>query len=142
MPRVLTSLGTREVFHYVSQQPGRPMWFGVGPQGQPVFGLPGNPVATLTCLIRYVVPAAASAMGTAPAPPVSLPLAAAVKFSRALTRFLPVCVRWDELGRAAAVPRPTNGPGDFLALTGTDGFVELPPSEQYPEGFLAPLYRW
>jgi len=32
--------------------------------GQAVFGLPGNPVSTLVCLIRYVIPAIAEAMGT------------------------------------------------------------------------------
>lgn len=142
VPKVLKSLGVREVFHYVSQQPGRPMWFGAGPSGQLVFGLPGNPVATLICLIRYVVPAVASAMGAPRAPHARLPLASPVRFGRPTTRFLPVSVQGDELGRLSAVPRPPNGPGDFLGLTGTDGFVELPPRDDYPEGFVATLYRW
>jgi hypothetical protein len=41
------------------------------------------------------------------------------------------------------VPRIPNGSGDFLALAGTDGFVELPPqADSYPEGFIANMYRW
>ena len=56
VPKVLQQLGVQEVFHNVAQRPGRPMWFGIGPQGQAVFGLPGNPVSTLVCLIRYVIP--------------------------------------------------------------------------------------
>ncbi len=142
VPKILKSLGVREIFHYVSQQPGRPMWFGTGPSGQAVFGLPGNPVATLVCLIRYVVPAIASAMGAPRPSPVHIPISSPVKFGRATTRFVPISVRGDELGRISAVPRPPNGPGDFLGLTGTDGFVELPPREEYPEGFIATLYRW
>ncbi len=142
VPKILKSLGVREIFHYVAQQPGRPMWFGVGPRGQAVFGLPGNPVATLVCLMRYVVPALASAMGAARTAPVRIPIASPVKFGRATTRFVPVSVRDDELGRLTAIPRPPNGPGDFLGLTGTDGFAELPPREEYPEGFVAALYRW
>ena len=56
--------------------------------------------------------------------------------------FLPVAVQYDA-GGPRAIPRRTNGPGDFLALTKTDGFVELPPSASgYPEGFVADLYRW
>jgi hypothetical protein len=52
-------------------------------------------------------------------------------------------VRHDNSGHAKAVPKPPNGPGDFLALTAADGFVELPPrAEGFPEGFVAPLYRW
>jgi molybdopterin molybdotransferase len=142
VPKVLKSLGVREVFHYVTQQPGRPMWFGVGSRGQLVFGLPGNPVSTLICLIRYVVPAVASAMGAHRAPPERIALSSPVKFDRAVTRFLPVGIRCDDPGRLSAAPRPPNGPGDFLALTGTDGFVELPPRNEYPEGFVATLYRW
>jgi molybdopterin biosynthesis enzyme len=38
---------------------------------------------------------------------------------------------------------PPQGSGDFLALAGTDGFVELPPRpEGYPAGFMADFYRW
>src|SRR5271168_883023 len=55
VPTVLMQLGVQEVFHNIAQRPGRPMWFGIGPQGQMVFGLPGNPVSTLVCLIRYVI---------------------------------------------------------------------------------------
>ncbi len=62
VPRVLLQLGVQQVFHQIAQQPGQPMWFGIGPQGQAIFGLPGAPVSTLVCLIRYVIPAIASAM--------------------------------------------------------------------------------
>ncbi|MGH8150723.1 MAG: molybdopterin molybdotransferase MoeA [Steroidobacteraceae bacterium] len=142
VPAVLRSLGVREVFHYVAQQPGRPMWFGVGPGGEPVFGLPGNPVATLVCLMRYVVPAITAAMGAPRPPPERIPLAEPVRYGRATTRFLPVSLLRDAPGRVRALPRPTNGPGDFLALAASDGFVELSPSEEYREGFIGSLYRW
>ena len=61
VPKVLAQLGVQQVFHNIAQRPGKPMWFGIGPQGQAVFGLPGNPVSTLVCLIRYVIPAIAEA---------------------------------------------------------------------------------
>src|ERR1700730_6824868 len=63
VPKVLMQLGVQQAFHNVAQRPGKPMWFGVGPRGQTVFGLPGNPVSTLICLIRYVIPAIAESMG-------------------------------------------------------------------------------
>jgi molybdopterin molybdotransferase len=138
----LKDLGVREIFYHVAQRPGMPMWFGVGPAGQVVFGLPGNPVATLVCLTRYVIPGAITAMGTLPAPLEQIALASPVQ-KRALTHFLPVSLAADNSGRPAAIPKAPNGPGDFLALTGTDGFVELAPQlEEFPVGFLAPLYRW
>jgi len=143
VPKVLKSLGVREVFYQVAQRPGMPMWFGITEAGCAVFGLPGNPVATLVCLIRYVIPAAAAAMGAFASPPERIALAEAVSVARAtFAYFLPVAMQYDA-GGPRAIPRRTNGPGDFLALTKTDGFVELPPSASgHPEGFVADLYRW
>jgi molybdopterin biosynthesis enzyme len=70
-------------------------------------------------------------------------LAEPVKLNRTMAYFLPVRVQYDGLGHAVAAPRPPNGPGDFLALTAADGFVELPPqAEPYSPGFVATLYRW
>ena len=143
VPKVLQQLGVQEVFHKIAQRPGRPMWFGIGPQGQSVFGLPGNPVSTLVCLIRYVIPAIAEAMGTRRAPLERLALAAPVTFQHPLAYFLPVAIEHDEWGRPWASPRRPNGSGDFLGLRGTDGFVELPPGPNtYPKGFVTTVYRW
>lgn len=143
VPKVLQQIGVQEVFHKIAQRPGKPMWFGIGPHGQAVFGLPGNPVSTLVCLIRYVIPAIAEAMGTKRALPERLALAAPVAFQQALTYFLPVAIEHDDWGRPWANPRRPNGSGDFLSLTGTDGFVELPPGPNtYPKGFVTTVYRW
>jgi molybdopterin molybdotransferase len=143
VPKVLQQLGVQQVFHKIAQRPGKPMWFGIGPQGQAVFGLPGNPVSTLVCLIRYVIPAIAEAMGTKRVLPERLALAVPVSFQPALAYFLPVAIEHDDWGRPWANPRRSNGSGDFLSLTGTDGFVELPPGPNtYPKGFVTPVYRW
>jgi molybdopterin molybdotransferase len=143
VPRVLAQLGVQEVFHNIAQRPGKPMWFGIGPQGQAVFGLPGNPVSTLVCLIRYVIPAIAAAMGTKRRPPERLALAAPVTFRTPLAYFLPIIIEHDDWGRPWAAPKPANGSGDFLSLAGTDGFVELPPGPNtFAKGFVAPVYRW
>jgi molybdopterin molybdotransferase len=143
VPKVLSQLGVQAVFHNIAQRPGKPMWFGIGPQGQAVFGLPGNPVSTLVCLIRYVIPAIAEAMGTKREPPERLALASPVTFQPPLAYFLPVSIEHDDWGRPWANPRPPNGSGDFLSLAGTDGFVELPPGPNtYPKGFVTTVYRW
>jgi molybdopterin molybdotransferase len=143
VPKVLARIGVREVFYQVAQRPGMPLYFGVSPAGQAVFGLPGNPVSTLMCLVRYVVPALIHLSGRAQPAVQRMPLAATVKFARPVTYFLPVSVRFDDNGAPAAIPAPPNGPGDFLALTNTDGFVELPPqSEAFQPGFVARFHRW
>jgi molybdopterin molybdotransferase len=143
VPRVLEELGVEVVFHKVAQRPGKPLWFGVAPSGAAVFALPGNPVSTLVCLARYVVPALFASMGQSGRPAEKIALDAPVTVKVDLTFFMPVKVSIDDWGRAWASPSPTNGSGDFVALAGTDGFVELPPGPNtYPKGFVTRLYRW
>jgi molybdopterin molybdotransferase len=143
VPKVLGQLGVREIFHRVAQRPGKPMWFGVGSEGQAVFGLPGNPVSTLVCLIRYVIPALTAAAGATRMPQERLALSAPVTFDLPMTLFMPVSTVPDEWGRPWVMPRPTNTSGDYLSLVGTDGFIELPPGPNtYPKEFVANVYRW
>lgn len=145
VPAALAACGVREVFHRIAQRPGKPMWFGAGAQGQAVFALPGNPVSTMVCLSRYVVPALINVMGAAPgtAVPAKIALAAPINWNSSFTGFVPVKLDTDESGRSWAVAAPHNGSGDFAALAGTVGFVELPPGPAvYPKGFVTCLYRW
>ena len=143
LPKVLPELGVERVLHGIAQRPGKPMWFGSSHEGCAVFALPGNPVSTLVCMARYVVPALWAAMGAQHDAPERLALADHVEWDSKLTGFLPVRVTVDEWGRPWAHPCPTNGSGDFAALAGTDGFVELPPGPNtYAKGFVTRLYRW
>ena len=143
VPKVLEKLGVGLVFHHVAQRPGKPMWFGVSQSGPAVFALPGNPVSTLVCLSRYVLPALRAAMGQSAGEAPRISLTAPVDVKAPLAYYLPVKLRSDDWGRTSAEPCPTNGSGDFTALAGTDGFVELPPGpHQLPKGFVARFFRW
>jgi molybdopterin molybdotransferase len=143
VPKVLEKLGVGLVFHHIAQRPGKPMWFGVSQSGPAVFALPGNPVSTLVCLSRYVLPALRAAMGQMPAAPPRIAITAPVDVKAPLAFYMPVNLRSDEWGRTSAEPKPTNGSGDFTALAGTDGFIELPPGPNtFPKGFVAPFFRW
>ncbi len=143
VPKVLEELGVHCIFHGVAQRPGRPMWFGTSAEGRAAFALPGNPVSTLVCLIRYVVPALYAAMGMPEAAPERVALAAPLAWKPALTGFMPVRIAFDDWARPWATPCPTNDSGDFAALAHTDGFVELPsgPAE-LPKGHVARFFRW
>jgi molybdopterin molybdotransferase len=60
-----------------------------------------------------------------------------------MTYFMPVRLIGANAGASLAQAQPPQGSGDFLALAGTDGFVELPPQPVgYPAGFVADFYRW
>jgi molybdopterin molybdotransferase len=143
VPSVLTELGAKLVLQKVEQRPGRPMWFGVSARGKPIFALPGNPVSTLVCATRYIVPALRQASGL-PAPTVELAeLTAPIEASATLTLFTPVTVSSSPRATLLATPHPTNTSGDFVTLAGTDGFVELAAKRgPHPTGTIARLFRW
>lgn len=142
VPQVLAELGVKVVFHKVAQRPGKPLWFGIGEGGRTVYALPGNPVSTLVCLVRYVLPGLAAAQGAVPRPQQRVALGADFQARTALTQFVPARIAFDQ-GRRVAQLQPTRGSGDFTSLLGTDGFVELPPGPQVlPGGTLVPLYCW
>jgi molybdopterin molybdotransferase len=123
VPALLDSLGCRCLFHGVTQRPGKPAGCWLGPAGQVVMALPGNPVSALTGLHAFVLPALAVASGRPlPKPRLVVP---AGRFDglHGMTQHLPVQLAED--GRAHAAP--TGNSGDFIGLLRSDGFVTIPP---------------
>jgi molybdopterin molybdotransferase len=143
VPGVLNELGVEVVFHKVSQRPGKPMWFGMGPDGQAVFALPGNPVSALVCCRQYVITALDAAAGLREAAPEFASLAQEFTFNPKLTCFLPVNLVSGVGGQTLAMPVHTNTSGDFTALSGTAGYIELALEEtKFAAGSGARLRRW
>lgn len=141
VPQVLTELGVRQVFHKIAQRPGKPLWFGVRDDGKAVYALPGNPVSTLVCQRRYVMPGLLAAMGAADKSEwVTLKVAANPRSD--LTLFVPAILS-DEDGMTRVTPQPTRGSGDFISLIGSDGFIELPAAAgMMPAGAAVRMFRW
>ena len=143
VPQVLDELGVRVVFHKISQRPGKPMWFGIGPKNQVVFALPGNPVSTLVCCRQHVIPALNAASGLRERQPEFAALTQNVTSKPKLTCFLPVRLISNVSGQVLAMPVPTNTSGDFASLSGTDGYVELALAQtEFPAGTAVPLHHW
>jgi len=143
VPEALRALGVDNVLHKIAQRPGKPMWFGIGPQQQIVFALPGNPLSVLVCAARYLLPALEHASGLAPRAPERVALVAEANTHAEFNCFVPVRVHHDDDGRALATPLTVATSGDFSVLPGSDGIVELAPSSQKaPAGTVATLYRW
>ena len=81
VPGTLEELGVRKRFHKIRLKPGKPLWFGVGPEragsattqqplpGTLVFGLPGNPVSSLVGFLLFVIPAIRVLRGLPPSGP-------------------------------------------------------------------------
>ncbi len=129
VPDVLTRLGVQKQFHKVAQRPGKPLWFGTvtGSEPRTVFALPGNPVSTVLCAYRYVLPYLRASLGLEPEPERYAQLAAPVTFPAELTYFLPVRLTHHPDGQTLAHPVPGSGSADFANLLDADAFLELPP---------------
>jgi len=142
VPEVLEELGVSKIFHKVKQRPGMPFWFGAGP-GKTVFALPGNPVASFMCTIRYIQPWLRASLSMAPLQPLFAVLEEDVTFNPSLTYFLPVRLRMAPDGTLHAQPRPGHGSGDLSNLTEADGFLELPPARNtFARGEAFPLWQY
>lgn len=143
VPAALEAQGVRKVFHRIAQKPGKPMWFGVGPRGQAVFALPGNPVSALVCATRYARPALLAAQGMAAPAQELVSLSEAVDVHSSLASFIPARVESDASGRLVAYPVPSRTSGDFSSLPRTQGFVQLAAGQgKAPAGTVAAFYRW
>jgi molybdopterin molybdotransferase len=143
LPTVLAELGVEKKFHGVAQRPGKPFWFGLTVRRVPVFALPGNPVSTLTCFHRYVLPALSAMSASASPRPEYVTLAASFSFKPSLAPLPPVRLESLPDGRRLAHSSPTNTSGDFAGLLDTDGFLELPCGPlTLPVGHVARIWLW
>ncbi|RMG72315.1 MAG: molybdopterin molybdenumtransferase MoeA [Bacteroidetes bacterium] len=142
IPDTLASLKVEEIFHRVTQRPGKPFWFGKGHQDQIVFALPGNPVSTFVGYYRYIRPWLLACLGSS-YQPLAACLAAPFTFNPDLTYFLQVQVSTNEDGVLIAEPVPGGGSGDFANLLACDGFLELPRGRNdFAAGDTFPLYLY
>ncbi len=143
IPPVLEMLGAQQRFHRVTQRPGKPFWFGIGPHDTTIFALPGNPVSSFMCMHRYVLPWLRACWGLAPFRNERAVLAEDFSFKPDLTLFLPVKLKMNDEGTLQAWPRPGHGSGDLANLTEADAFLELPRGRtEFPAGEAFPLHRY
>lgn len=129
IPKALKEAGIQSFFHKVSQRPGKPFFFGSN-ENTRVFALPGNPVSTLLCVVRYLIPWLKESLGLAHAIQPKVKLLKSIVFNAPLTFFIPVKLTANpEIPILEAYPLPGNGSGDFANLLDADGFIELPENE-------------
>jgi molybdopterin molybdotransferase len=123
---VLRELGIRELFHGVSQRPGKPLMFGLL-ERRPVFGLPGNPVSALVCFELYAKPALRKMGGWENfwLPKVTALCAQDIKTAAHLTEFIRVKIerRDDQLYATASGEQ---GSAILSTLSRADGLLIAP----------------
>ena len=136
----LQQLGATIYFHGVKLRPGKPL-LAASLDGALIIGLPGNPQSAIICTRRFVIEPWLSRY-VAKHRQVHKLLAEPSNFSKDLTLF--ALGRIDDLGKIQLVAN--SGSGDVVALSNSDGFVELPYSQQqhggFPIGFSGKWFGW
>lgn len=141
LPTVLADLGVEKIFHKVKQRPGKPFWFGKHRSGVLVFALPGNPVSSFICLIKYVNQYLFKHLAADLINPAAT-LVSDFNFKPDLDYFLPVKLNYSG-AQLEATPQPGHGSGDFANLLRADGFLHLPRGkEQFNQGEKYPLHLY
>jgi molybdopterin molybdotransferase len=123
-PQALEKLGVEKLFHKIAQTPGKPIWFGK--KGEKlVFALPGNPVSTYMCMVRYFQPWLFKSLKMNNIEPEYAMLSEDFEFNKLLTYFLQVKLKNEE-AFLKAYPIKGHGSGDFANMVDADAFLELP----------------
>ncbi len=120
--QALKELDARIVFHGVAMRPGKPALFAVLDNEVPVFGLPGNPLATAAGMRFLVWPAIRAIVAMEAEKPRRKPLAEACDLREGYTHFL-LARRSAETG-ALTLVRPQR-PGQAGALAAADCWLRL-----------------
>jgi molybdopterin molybdotransferase len=115
---VLASSGASLVVDGVAVRPGHPQVLAVRPDGRPIMGLPGNPLAAATALLTLVVPLVEALHAAASPPPRTVRLREDVPAGEEATRLVPV-----RDGR----PVLFAGPAMLRGLAVADGVAVVPP---------------
>ena len=118
----LGMLGAQVVFHGVAMRPGKPALFALLEGGVPVFGLPGNPLATAAGMRFLAWPGIRAIMGMHAKRPERAPLADASDLREGFTHFL-LAKRAADDGRVSLV-NPQR-PGQAGALAAADCWLRL-----------------
>lgn len=134
----IEGVGAEVVFHWLPVRPGKPVLTAVGPNGQLVLGLPGNPVSALVTARRFGLPALGRRAGLLEyGGPDAL-----LSITNPDEKTLPL--HWHRIVRRLGADRAAlameRGSGDLAALAGCDGFVHIEPGVRSKGSF--PYYAW
>jgi len=125
----LSELGVTKKFWSVAQKPGKPLYFGLGSDGQVVFSLPGNPISAIVCLVVYGVPAMLALQGKREAALRRARLAEPFPADKKRYRFLPGNV-WLEDGEYRCRVAEKIESHNVTSLLGANCLIEAEASDE------------
>lgn len=131
VPDAVAKVGGTVHFHGVAMKPGRPILFATSANGRCIFGLPGNPLSSMTAFYEFVLPAVRRLAGVPPEncrPHLRLKLAEDLSTKGGpFRRHVLGRVLWDNDG-PRAITVESHGTADLVAGGRADGTIMVPPS--------------
>ncbi len=128
VPRALAKVGANIRFHGVAMKPGRPQLYATLPGNRHIFGLPGNPLSTITGFYELILPALRNMSGV----PVEkcrtslkLPLASPLTSKGDRVRLVLARLILGNKGPSVE-PVDSQGSADLAAGANADGVVIIP----------------
>ncbi len=124
VPEAVLQCGGKIVFHRLPIRPGRPILGAIGPKGQLIVGLPGNPVSVAITAHRYAMALMRKRGGVMEErePPFTIQLKNPDAKLLDLIRYR--LVKLDNHGQGELLD--SRGSGDLVSLAFSDGFIEVP----------------
>ncbi len=138
LPSIMEKMGAKTLFHKIKQTPGKPLWLGKI-DNKVIFGLPGNPVSSFMCTIRYILPYLTQNFANKNVAILETNFSIKSNF----TYFLQVNAQ-NINGKIIAKPIKGNGSGDFANLIEVNGFLELnfETEQMFQKGSVLPLWSF
>jgi len=115
-------------FWRVAMRPGHPFAFGTATSGQMVFGLPGNPVASMVCFEQLVAPALRKMMGHSQLfrRTIRARLTHEMRDRIGRSHFVRVRLHRDATGGYCATSTGAQGSGIVMSMAQADGLMLIP----------------
>ncbi|QQE09997.1 molybdopterin molybdotransferase MoeA [Planctomycetota bacterium] len=137
IPQVLEMIGAKTIFHRLPIRPGKPVLGAADNSGKMILALPGNPVSALTTARLFGVSALqhmAGIVASKTTPKIRILNSDQKKLSLHWSR--PVQLLENNTGQLIS----TQGSGDIISLSHSDGFVIIPPGTSGEGPW--PYYPW
>lgn len=123
---VLDGLGVEPKIYKVAIKPGKPLTFGLW-RGKPIFGLPGNMVASMVCFEKFVRPAILKMMSgkCLKLPTIMAELKVAVAKKDERRHFMRARVTCED-GKYYALPTKSQESSSLMSMVVANGLIVVP----------------
>ncbi len=129
IPKILMEKKINCLFHKVEIRPGKPLWFGVHPNGNIVFALPGNPFAVQVAFKIFIEPFIRKILQMKDLYFLNFPFIGQKKKRHNLTEFFPASIE-SKNGKTYVKPLQFNGSGDITAASRSEGLCVHPKEKE------------